>query len=294
MTESSIKRYLDLLKASLLNELYIENEVRLLYVFATLAAGQQVSQDTVRNISQRLPAWVKAVSEARAEGRPWWVVNVETGGMHKSVNLRDICEFSHTMIGRKRLDNIEHCLDTIRSEGIPGDLIETGVWRGGASIFMRGYLAAHDMHERRVWVADSFEGLPKPTLPQDSGYDFSVERTPILAVSLDEVQENFRRYGLLDEQVVFVKGWFKDTLHKAPIDRIAVARLDGDLYESTMDALTALYGKIEPGGYVIIDDYGWWPGCAEAVQDFRQMHGIEEEFSWEDFTGIHWQKMHNY
>ena len=86
---------------------------------------------------------------------------------------------------------------------------------------------------------------------------------------LEHVKENFQRYGLLDEQVRFVKGWFRDTLPHVPIERLAVLRLDGDLYESTIQALDGLYHKLSPGGFVIVDDYGNVPACRQAVNDFR-------------------------
>jgi hypothetical protein len=136
-----------------------------------------------------------------------------------------------TMIGLKRLDNIQFCVENVLKDDIPGDLIETGAWRGGACIFMRAILAAHGITNRRVFVSDSFEGLPKPDAnryPQDRGDKHFIER--FLAVSQEEVEQNFRKYGLLDEQVVFLKGWFKDTLPSAPIEKLAVMRLDGDMY----------------------------------------------------------------
>ena len=195
------------------------------------------------------------------------------------------------MVGRKRLDNITNCLDIVRTENVPGDLIETGAWRGGATILMRGYLSAWEMNDRTVWVADSFEGLPVPSLPQDKGYDFSATKIPILSISLEEVQENFRRYNLLDDQVRFLKGWFCDTLPKAPIGQLAVLRLDGDLYESTMDGLNALYSKVSPGGFVIVDDYGDFAPCRNAVNEFRQLHGINEPIEKIDWTGVFWRKL---
>lgn len=290
MSKNITQRYLALLKSTLLNEVYIENEVRLLYIAAMHGTGQAVDFDVVRNISEKAPDLVRQIQEARTEGRPWWMMNYALNGEAKSLNLRNSCEFSHSMIGRQRLDNIEHCLDGIRTDNIPGDVIETGVWRGGASIFMRGYLAAYDMQQRKVWVADSFEGLPKPSLPQDAGYDFSAEKMPILAISLEEVKENFRRYDLLDEQVVFLKGWFKDTLPNASIENIALARLDGDLYESTLDALNSLYHKIVPGGYIIIDDYGDFEPCRRAVDEYRSRFDIKDEMHVIDWTGIYWRK----
>ena len=181
---------------------------------------------------------------------------------------------AETMIGRARLAHLRSCAEVAVREGIPGDFCETGVWRGGASIFMRGVLAAYGDRSRRVWVCDSFEGLPKGTHAMDRKFTFY--RKPQLAVSLETVQANFARYGLLDDQVQFLKGWFKDTLHKAPIEQLAILRLDGDLYESTMDALTALYHKVSPGGFVIVDDYAI-DACAAAVHDFRRARNITAE-----------------
>ena len=132
----------------------------------------------------------------------------------------------------------QHCVETALAEGVTGDLIEAGVWRGGGSIFMRAVLAAHRIDDRRVWVADSFEGLPPPDadhFPADSGDRHHTRDA--LAVSLEQVQENFRRYGLLDDNVRFVKGWFKDTLQLVQAERFAVVRLDGDMYESTIQGL---------------------------------------------------------
>lgn len=284
------RRYLDLLKSTLLNEIYLENEARLFYISAMCATGQPLDFDLVRDIEQSQPDLMKKIRAARKEGRPWWKWNFEKDGQRETFNLRNNCEFSHTMIGRKRLDNIDECLDAIRADGIKGDLIETGVWRGGAAIFMRGYLAAHGMEGRTVWVADSFEGLPTPTFKEDAGFDYSKEQMPILAISLEEVRENFRRHGLLDDQVRFLKGWFKNTLHRAPIKTLALARLDGDLYESTRDALTALYDKLASGGFLIVDDYGDFQPCRLAVDEFRSAHGITTPLKKIDWTGVFWRK----
>ncbi|MBI3503938.1 MAG: class I SAM-dependent methyltransferase [Proteobacteria bacterium] len=284
-------RYLQLLKSALLNDLYIENEVRFLYLFSTFAGGGGFDDNVFRNIAALKPDWVAAVREARKEGRIWWRVNIaDAQGKTNVMDFRNVCEFSHTMIGRRRVDNIEACLDVIRADAIPGDLAETGVWRGGAAIFMKGYLDAYRLAGRNVWVADSFEGLPVPTLSQDANHDFSAAKFPILAIGLEEVTENFRRYGLLDDSVKFLKGWFKDTLHVAPIRQLALLRLDGDLYESTMDALNALYAKVVPGGFVIVDDYGDFEPCRRAIDEFRATHAITDPIVPVDWTGVFWRK----
>lgn len=283
--------YLDLLRKSLVNELYLENEARFLYIFVALASGQPVDEDTLRNIGARRPDLMNSMRSARAVGQPWWKVGVRVAnGELKGLNLRNVCEFSHTMIGAARMRNIEQCLDRIRLENIPGDFAETGVWRGGATVFMRGYLAAYDLPGRVVWAADSFEGLPAPTHPEDAGRDYSAAVVPILAIGLDEVRELFARHGLLDDRVRFLKGWFRDTLPTAPIASLALLRLDGDLYESTRDALEALYDKVSPGGFIIVDDYGDFLPCRRAVDEFRLARGITSPLVNIDWSGEYWRK----
>ncbi len=203
---------------------------------------------------------------------------------------RDWPTQAHTMIGARRLDNVQYCIGEVLRHGVPGDLIETGVWRGGATIFMRGVLKAYGVTDRRVWVADSFQGLPPPQAnryPQDV---IPFHEWPQLAIPLEEVKSNFRKYDLLDGQVRFLKGWFRDTLPSAPIERLAVARLDGDMYESTMDGLLNLYDKLSPGGYLIVDDYGAVTACRQAVDDFRAERAIADEVHIVDWGGAFWRK----
>jgi O-methyltransferase len=204
---------------------------------------------------------------------------------------RDWPARAETMAGLRRLDNLQSCVTDVLARGVPGDLIETGAWRGGMTIFMRAILKAYGDPDRRVWVADSFQGLPKPDperWPAEAGDEHWTREQ--LSVPLDEVQANFARYGLLDERVRFLPGWFKDTLPAAPIEQLAVLRLDGDMYGSTMEALEALYPKLSPGGYVIVDDYGAIPQCKEAVTDFRTAHGIIDPMESVDWTGVYWQR----
>jgi hypothetical protein len=196
-----------------------------------------------------------------------------------------------TMIGLKRLDNVQACLETVIEEAIPGDLVETGVWRGGCTIFMRGILAAHGVRDRSVWLADSFEGLPRPDTaryPLDSFSQLHAQSD--LAVSRDEVESNFRRYGLLDDQVHLVEGWFEHTLPTLRHHTWAIIRLDGDLYQSTIEALDNLYPGLSPGGYCIIDDYGTYPACRQAVEDYREMHDITEPIEDIDGSGAFWRR----
>jgi O-methyltransferase len=116
------------------------------------------------------------------------------------------------------------------------------------------------------------------------------KKSDILGVSLDQVKANFSRYGLLDERVLFLKGWFKDTLPVAPVERLAILRVDGDMYSSTMDSLLNLYPKLSAGGYAIIDDYGEIETCRKAVDDFRTGNKIEAPLSLIDLSGVYWKK----
>lgn len=197
-----------------------------------------------------------------------------------------------TMIGIKRLNNIQFCIEEILKNNIEGDFIETGVWRGGATIFMNAVLKANGVNTRQVWVADSFEGLPRPNEDKYT-YDKNDRHYLVdtLAVSLDTVKNNFRKYDLLTDNVNFLKGWFKDTLTSVPIKKLSLLRLDGDMYESTMDSLTNLYPKLSPGGFIIIDDWGAVNGCKQAVLDYRKKNNITEEIIEIDKLSVFWKRL---
>ena len=196
-----------------------------------------------------------------------------------------------TMIGRIRLRSLRDCCEHVLRQGIPGDFVETGIWRGGACIMMAAVLEAHGVKDRKVWGFDSFDGLPPPNeaaYPGDQGDQ--LHRFRQLAVSLEEVTDNFRRLGLLSDQVRLVKGWFKDTVSTAPIEQVAVLRLDGDMYESTIQVLEGLYPRLSPGGICIIDDFGAVLGCRRAVEDYRRAQGITVPLINIDGKGVLWNK----
>ncbi len=275
MITSPEQLYLDLLKKTLLSTLWPDPPVPITTFNHERTPLKRFLYRTIANVLDK---------------RKWQLVQKRTSVPAKRLEGKGWPGNAHTLLSMKRLDNLQQCIETILREGVAGDLIETGVWRGGACIFMRAVLAAHGDQSRKVFVADSFEGLPKADLvnyPADKA-DFS-QLNWLLAVSAAEVEENFRNYGLLDEQVVFLKGWFKETLPQAPIEKLALLRLDGDLYESTIDALTHLYPKLSPGGFCVIDDYVL-PACRAAVDDYRAANGIHERMKAIDWTGIYWQK----
>lgn len=257
-------RYLDLLVAAVTHTLYRPIDTR--------PMPQEV-QEAIREELERTGGTLELRSpeEERAEGR-------------------DRPEYAQTMIGLKRMENVRDCAETVLAEGVPGDFVEAGAWRGGASLLLRGILAAYGDRERRVTVADSFEGLPPPDperYPHDAGdVNHMAEE---LAVSLEEVRANFERYGLLDDQVEFVKGWFKDSLPGLADRDWALIRLDGDLYESTIDGLRNLYPRLQPGGFLIVDDYGF-DNCRAAVEDYRREHDINEPIQRIDWVGAFWRR----
>lgn len=264
-------RYVDLLMGCLTRELFLDEEAH----------------------DVDLADWPGDTDEMRTTLRTnGWRLMRRGGDAAKRDDGNDWPPAAETMVGRQRLADVRSCVDSVMADGVPGDFIETGVWRGGVTILMRGMLEAWADTDRRVWVADSFQGLPAPdaeAFPQDVGHDMS--DVPTLAVSADQVRANFDRYGLLDQQVRFLEGWFRDTLPSAPIEQLAILRLDGDMYESTMDALEALYPKLSVGGYVIVDDYGAWEPCRQACTDYRERHGITDEIVSVDWTGVHWRRM---
>ena len=264
-------RYLELLKRSLLNEIYLDDELRLTYLRECIDGTETFDYHMYHDIRNTRRLDYESLQATRSIG---WFPDRK---FHKS-------GFNHTMMGRKRLDSLHDCLNTVVAKGVPGDFMECGVWRGGGCIFMAGFIDVHRLTDRRVLVADSFEGLPKPTNTEDEGIVLDKDRYPELAVSLETVRENFLAYNLLSDNLVFMKGWFKDTLLNTPSDQLALLRLDGDLYESTRDALRNLYDRVADGGIVVIDAYGAIPACEKAVRDFFD----ERDEALPNLTKIDW------
>jgi hypothetical protein len=197
---------------------------------------------------------------------------------------------AETMVGMRRLENLRSLLESILADNVPGDFIECGVWRGGASIFAAGVLQAHGS-DRGVWAADSFAGLPPPDVekyPLDK--DIVLHRIPYLAVSLEIVQQNFSRYGVLNDKVQFVRGLFRDSLPALRDRQWCLIRADCDMYESTHDVLLNLYAGLAPGGYIIADEYYHMIECRTAVEDFRREHGITEPIIRIDRQAAYWRK----
>ena len=195
-----------------------------------------------------------------------------------------------SMIGAKRMGNLRRECERVLREGVPGDFMETGVWRGGACMMMRAVLKAYGVLDRRVIAADTFAGLPPPTAGVKEDEHSYLHTVDDFSVPLAEVEAAFMRYRLLDQQVVFPEGLFCDTLPRAPVERLAVLRLDADMYESTMDGLVHLYGKLSSGGSLIVDDYFLFDAHRKAVDDYRAERAISEPIQRIDDFGGYWVK----
>lgn len=267
-TVSTSERYLELLKRALLDDLGAGETLAPMGVPAS--RPKRAAFEVLRRAGV-VPAY-REDRAARLRGEIWPARAV-------------------TMLSRDRLDCIQRCIEDVLANDVPGDCIEAGVWRGGGSMLMRAVLDAHGAVDRRVWLADSFAGLPAPDprYPADAGSTFH-EAADVLAVPLDVVKENFERFGLAGDNVVFLQGWFSDTLPGTTGETWSVVRLDGDMYESTMDGIANLYPRLSVGGWVIVDDYKTIESCRRAIDDYRAEHGIEEPLQDGDWQSVMWRR----
>ncbi|MBK9239971.1 MAG: class I SAM-dependent methyltransferase [Acidobacteria bacterium] len=180
-----------------------------------------------------------------------------------------------TFLSKGQLDLIEVLLLELEQRKVPGDLIEAGVWRGGAIIFMRALLNAYEIEGRCIYAADSFCGIPPNETFRHDPVDSWSNRW---VASIEEVKANIARFNLLDERVEFVPGYFADSLGALANKRFAMVRLDSDAHDSIMTSLEQLYPLLTPGGVLIIDDWHLI-GCRFAVEEFRKRHAIAGEIA---------------
>lgn len=282
MKSKSDDRYLSLLKHVLTDYIRVDNPAAnsMPMQFARASSlRKRIRDQFFVAVARRWNLGLVKPSRVSAEQRR----ELRTGGL-------DWPPFGETMVGLKRLDHLQTAIETILAENIPGDLLEAGVWRGGASIFMQAVLTVNNARDRAIWLCDSFEGLPPPDpkYPADAGLNF--HEYSFLAVSEEEVRRNFERYDLFGDNLRFVKGYFEHTLADAPVDQIALLRMDGDMYSSTIAILDALYANVSKGGFIVVDDYNLVEACAKAVTDFRNAHGVVDSIIPIDDVGVFWRK----
>lgn len=191
----------------------------------------------------------------------------------------------YTMVGLRRLDNLENCINDVVKNNIEGAIVETGVWKGGAMIFANACIRELK-EDRNIYVCDIFDGtFPKPLQECDEWTeknDFSP-----LSISLDTVKYNFMEFSLLTPNVVFKEGWFSDTLPSIT-EPISVLRLDGDTYQSTMDGMM-LEKQIPSGGYIIMDDWAI-ESSKKAFLDYFKGTVTENDVIPVDSLSVYWKK----
>jgi O-methyltransferase len=190
-----------------------------------------------------------------------------------------------TLLDKGQLDLIEKSVLDLEQRGVPGDYIEAGVWRGGAVILMRALMKAYDIRDRQIIAADSFSGIPANTQFRHDPVDLWEDRW---AASLDEVRANIARFGLLDDRIEFLEGFFADTLPTLDDRQFALIRLDSDSHDSVMASLVHLYPRLTNGGIIIVDDWHL-PGCRIAVDAYRAQNGITDEMTADSGNGF-WVK----
>jgi len=199
-----------------------------------------------------------------------------------------------TMTGVDRQWALIKAVQYLNTSPIAGDIVECGVWRGGNMMLAKELCRAFPAN-RKFYLFDTFAGMSEPTASDitnagtDAGRKFRertrMDYTDWSYAPIEEVRENFRSLGLLDDSVIFVKGKVEDTLtQKSNLpDQIALLRLDTDFYESTLTELRVLYPRLAGGGVLIVDDYGHWRGARKAVDEFFRTENIL--WSRIDYTG---------
>lgn len=270
------ERYLDLLKGSLLNEHYMEQELRIEFLARCVKQGTPAHHETLRDPMRRMKERARQLRNQRRSGQ------------RGDTSAERVGEMAYTTMGRVRLDHLQSCLDTIHDESVKGDFVEAGTHRGGGAIFLRGYAEIFDMNEVEVWVADRFRASPPDVdgvQPADGVFSGDDELLP----DLNHVREAFSRFDLFDDRVHFLQGHLRDTLSDAPIKKVALLRIGRGQGAEAADALDALYPKVTIGGFVVIEGYDD-EACRQAVDEFRSRRGIDDQLERVDHTTVAWRK----
>ncbi len=208
--------------------------------------------------------------------------------------------YPFSMAGYKRIANVYDLASLAEKNNLDGAFAECGVWKGGCSAVM-AYVSKKNKSMRKIWLFDSFEGLPEPT-PEDGEvakeYSDNKAQGKLNTINkcvgpLEEVKKIFFDVLKINpKNVVIEKGWFQNTLPKAKekIGKISILRLDGDWYESTKCCLENLYDNVIVDGYIIIDDYGHWEGAKKALNEFFDVRKITPKLEKIDYTGVYFRK----
>lgn len=178
---------------------------------------------------------------------------------------------NYTMLSVKRLLNLYNLASQVNKIGIPGDIVECGVWNGGSAAVMVYANSISDNEisgARHLWLFDSFQGLPEPT-DKDGNAMKNKKFKGLFRGEIVKVREAFEAFNLDFRAVHIIPGWLDDTLSGADVSKIALLHIDLDLYHSYKVCFEKLYDKITPGGFIVCDDYSW-EGARQAIDDFMQ------------------------
>ena len=196
-----------------------------------------------------------------------------------------------TMVKSRNLANLFSLVVKVNAMNLPGDIVECGVWNGGASAIMAFACRNSSLPRNRLlWLFDSFEGLPPPG-PKDGTAENKYFFKGMCSGSVSSVEKVFKKLSLSLDNVRIVQGWFNSTLKKAGVHQIAILHIDADWYDSVKYVLDTFYEKVVPGGFVVLDDYGYWEGCDRALNDYLSQHKITGiELKKTESTGVYFQK----
>jgi cephalosporin hydroxylase len=273
--QRGVRRYLATTKAALLDEHYLENELRLEHLGTQLGAPTP-DLAPLRDPARLLSVRFQKLSQARAAGK-------------RHDGDRAIAYFPYTDMGHAQLDRLEHSLGALHAGGIGGDVAEIGVGRGGGAIFQRAFLDAHEVKDRTVWVVDRFLAT------ESGGATGGIEGEPSLpaAVSrfgadLHQVRDGFARFGLLDDTVRFLQGPPAQAVTSSSIDRLALVRLGDGLGAEVGPVLEAVTPRLVPGAIVIVSGTAN-PGVEQAVLAARHRLGTTAPLERIDWNAVTWQ-----
>lgn len=191
-----------------------------------------------------------------------------------------------TLVGPERIRSLYNLARRIEIDGIQGDVVECGVCNGGTAAIL-AHFATRSSLDRMLWLFDSFEGMPETTEKDGEEARECVGKT---VGNVENVIQVLRLVGADLRRVQIVKGWFHDTFHSVPIQRIALLNIDSDWYESVRLCLEKFYDAVVPGGFISIDDYGHWPGCRQAVDEFFKVRRLSYNLKKVDYTARWFQK----
>jgi O-methyltransferase len=192
----------------------------------------------------------------------------------------------YTMVGIKRLQTLDRLVRQVDEQGVGGDVVECGTCNGGSAAIL-ARVACRSPLGRHTWLLDSFAGLP-PASDRDGA--MALEYTGLCRGQADQVREVLRRVGVPEQAATLVRGWFHETLPTLAVERVALLHIDADWYDSVTVCLEHLYDRVQPGGFVVFDDYGYWEGCRRAWHNFATARGLQVALTPVDGIGVYFQK----